>query len=171
MRQRIVALRAKCEDVTAVRKKLLGIGAKPLDAFCQVDTYFNVPSGEMCLRVINGGRGFLVYRPDKRAGDASEVFLAKIENPSELAALLKAALGIKCVIHRVREVYSWEDMRVYIDRISGLGSFVELQAKVGRGVERERVPSLLEAMRKLGISETKFVDEPYSDLLRRKDEP
>lgn len=168
MRQRIVELRARYEDIAAVRKRLLEMGARSLDVFCQVDTYFNVPSGEMGLCVINGGRGLLVYRPQGQTHSAGEVFLTEVGNPGELAALLKAALGIKCIVHRIREAYSWGDVNIYLDKISGLGGFVELQVKVSEGEEEEKALALLEVLRKLGISEARLIHEPYSELVREK---
>jgi len=167
MRQRIVELRARCKNIAVVRKRLLEIGARSLDVFCQVDTYFNVPNGEMRLSVINGGKGILVYRPQEHTGSASEVFLTEIRNPGELAALLKAALGIKCVVHRTREAYSWRDTSIYLDKISGLGGFVELQAKVSEGGE-EKAPALLEALQRLGISEASLIRKSYSELIEEK---
>ena len=72
------------------------------------------------------------------------------------------------VVSKSREIYFVDNVKIHIDEVSGLGSFVEVEAIDSDGsiaVEtlKEQCMSFLEAF---GISDGDLVAVSYSDLLR-----
>ena len=46
---------------------------------------------------------------------------------------LDAALGTTVVVAKRRRLFIWEDVRIHLDEVEGLGTFVELEARGRRG--------------------------------------
>ena len=45
-----------------------------------------------------------------------------------LKTALVAALGIRGVVHKRREIYLWHNVRIHLDEVAGLGALVEFEA-------------------------------------------
>jgi predicted adenylyl cyclase CyaB len=90
-----------------------------------------------------------------------------IEEPESLKALLTEILGVHRVVRKVREIWLHENVRIHLDQVEGLGSFVELEAVY------DGAPELLPAqqqkvrflMGRLGIGEEDLVEVSYEGLL------
>jgi predicted adenylyl cyclase CyaB len=83
-----------------------------------------------------------------------------------LRELLSDALGVRGVINKIREVYLAGRTRIHLDRVEGLGEFIELEVvleeheNVAAGMAEAN--SLMEA---LGIAESDLIASAYADLL------
>jgi predicted adenylyl cyclase CyaB len=95
-----------------------------------------------------------------------------VEDPSGLKVLLGAILGVRCVVRKERELGLYENVRIHLDRVEGLGSFVELEAvydpeREDEGAQREKLRFLRDA---LGIRDEDLVAQSYADAdsLRRE---
>ena len=79
---------------------------------------------------------------------------------------------MRVVVEKARRLLLWRNVRIHLDRVEGLGDFVELEAVAaspgGLEVERDRVEQLREA---LGISDEHLVAHGYADLLTRRSTP
>ena len=53
---------------------------------------------------------------------------APVAAPDELAEALDAALGTVVVVSKRRRLFLWEGVRIHLDEVDGLGSFVEFEA-------------------------------------------
>ena len=82
---------------------------------------------------------------------------------------LADALGVRVVAEKVRRLLLWRNVRIHLDRVAGLGDFVEIEAVAtapgGLEVERDRVEELRAA---LGITDERLVAAGYADLLVRR---
>jgi homotetrameric cytidine deaminase len=89
-----------------------------------------------------------------------------VADPAELRAALDAALGTLVVVAKERRLLLWEGVRIHLDRVEGLGTFVELEgvapAESDLEPERARVAELSAA---LGIDGERIVADSYSDRL------
>jgi homotetrameric cytidine deaminase len=87
-----------------------------------------------------------------------------VEDPDDLRASLDAALGTLVVVDKERHLFLWDGVRIHLDTVEGLGSFVELEgvapAESDLVPEREKVARL---QRELGIGEV--LTDSYSDRL------
>jgi adenylate cyclase, class 2 len=73
---------------------------------------------------------------------------------------------VRCVVEKARRLLLWRNVRIHLDRVTGLGHFVELEAIAtapgGLEVERDRVEELRAV---LGITDERLVARGYADLL------
>lgn len=104
------------------------LGARPQGDIRQLDTYFRVPAGRLKLREAEPGRCELVHyhRADVTGPKGCDYTLETVA-PS-IKRMLADALGVIAVVDKVRTLYLWENVRIHIDAVSGLGPFIEFEA-------------------------------------------
>ena len=104
------------------------IGATLEGDLHQVDTYFCVDDGRFKLRELEPGDDYLVYyrRADAVGPKDCDYYIAPAA--PEMKLLLTKALGVRAVVDKVRTLYLWENVRIHLDRVSGLGDFIEFEA-------------------------------------------
>ena len=90
-----------------------------------------------------------------------------VPDPAGMLAALEATNGIDVVVAKRRRLLLWETVRIHLDEVEGLGSFVELEAvaEPESDLERERaqVAQLREA---LAIGDDALREGSYSDAVR-----
>jgi len=163
-----VEFKARCADLDAVRATLRQLGAAGPTVDHQIDTYFTVPNGRLKLREGNVERALIQYhRPDHTGPKTSDVTLVPM--PDETAALNEAltrALGVDIVVDKLREIWWLDNVKLHVDCVNGLGTFIEVEAIACEGLsERElrgQCDRLLEA---LGVKETDLVATSYSNMI------
>jgi homotetrameric cytidine deaminase len=142
------------------------LGADDKGVLRQRDTYFKARSGRLKLREEEPGGAVLIQydRPDAALARESRYRLTRVEDPGELRESLDAALGTLVVVDKERHLFLWDGVRIHLDTVAGLGSFVELEGvappESDLGPEREKVARL---QRELGIEEV--LTDSYSDRL------
>jgi homotetrameric cytidine deaminase len=142
------------------------LGADDKGVLRQRDTYFKARSGRLKLREEEPGGAVLIQydRPDAAVARESRYRLTPVEDPGELRESLDAALGTLVVVDKERHLFLWDGVRIHLDTVAGLGSFVELEGvappESDLGPEREKVARL---QRELGIDEV--LTDSYSDRL------
>ena len=166
---RNVELKAHDPDPGRTRQRALAAGAEDRGLLRQRDTYFAVPRGRLKLREEEpGGATLIAYeRPDAAAERVSDYRLVPVAEPGPLREALAAATGVAVVVDKRRRLLIWETVRIHLDEVEGLGSFLELEAvaQPGSDLTRERahVAQLREA---LEIGDDALVEGSYADALR-----
>jgi homotetrameric cytidine deaminase len=167
---RNVELKAQDPDPGRTRERALAAGAEDHGLLRQRDTYFTVARGRLKLREQEpGGATLIAYdRPDAAGERVSGYRLVPVPEPQALRDALGAASGVDVVVVKRRELLMWEEtVRIHLDEVRGLGSFVELEAVVQPGSdltrERAQVARLREA---LDIRDDALVEGSYADALR-----
>src|SRR4026208_2550188 len=124
--RRNLEIKAVCADLAAAREAAQQLAGPPAAILDQIDTYFHVPTGRLKLREINNTSAELIYydRADDPAARTSRDHLAPVVDPAALRALLAAALGIRAVVRRRRELFLYENVRIHLDAVENLGSFI-----------------------------------------------
>jgi predicted adenylyl cyclase CyaB len=94
----------------------------------QVDTYFKVPAGRLKLREATPGRTELVFyhRPDVAGPKGCDYELETVQ--PTIKDFLHKALGTLAVVDKVRTLYLWQNVRIHLDAVKGLGDFIEFEA-------------------------------------------
>jgi homotetrameric cytidine deaminase len=95
----------------------------------QRDTYFRVPEGRLKLRR-EGERAQLISyaRADAPGARESAYRLVDVPDPDALQAALESTAGISVDVVKQRRLLLWSGVRIHLDTVEGLGSFVELEA-------------------------------------------
>jgi adenylate cyclase, class 2 len=145
------------------------LGAHDEGELRQRDTYFAVAHGGLKLREQDPGVPHLIQfaRGDRPEQRESRYRIAEVADGPATRAALESALGVTGVVVKRRRLFLWRDVRIHLDRVEGLGAFVELEAVAPPGsdltVEYERVAFLREA---LAIGDERLVPHGYATLLR-----
>ena len=133
----------------------------------QIDTYFHVPHGRLKLREIVGLRSELIWydRSNEAAARKSDYRLTPISHPNELKVSLAAALRIRGEVRKRRHVLLWHNVRIHLDEVESLGSFVEFEAVISGNEDEQtghdRLRHLCEVLK---ISPADYLDNSYADL-------
>lgn len=163
-----VEFKARCADLERARQTLIGLGATGPTPDHQIDTYFHVPHGRLKLREGTHERALIHYaRPDTAGPKRSDVTLFPTgEDASALKEALTAALGVRVVVDKHREIYWLGNVKLHLDRVRELGTFVEVEA-IARGGDTEAAlrAQCEELLAALGVQSDDLVAGSYSDLL------
>ncbi len=165
-----IELKAHCDDLGRLRAVCESLGAEGQDPERQVDTYFNVSHGRLKFReLLEAGAELIYYVRDDVAGvRESHYKLYPVEDPEALKAMLTAALGVSVVVAKRRETFVIGNVRIHLDKVQGLGGFVELHGPIDELGELPLVADEVQAMqRALGIDPQSFVKESYAVLVGR----
>ena len=166
--RRNVELKATDPDPARSLAVCLELGAADEGTLIQRDTYFRVPEGRLKLREQEPGGAVLIqYRRDDRPeARESRYRLIEVEDAEAARTALDEALGTLAVVEKERRLLLWEGVRIHLDSVKGLGSFVELEGVAPEGSdlsgEQDRVARLGEA---LGIDDSRILSDSYSDLV------
>src|SRR5487761_1178730 len=134
----------------------------------QIDTYFVCRQGRLKLRERGEGPAQLVWyaRPDGAEPRASDYQLVPVEDAAALKQALTAALGVRVVVEKRREIYLHQNVRIHLDRVARLGDFVEFEAVLAAGDDEPAAAALVERLAAaLGVEAGDRVAGSYSDLL------
>ncbi|MFH0794066.1 MAG: class IV adenylate cyclase [bacterium] len=163
-----IELKARCGDLNDAQSKCEALGAHFAAVLRQTDTYFRVATGRLKLRQIEGQEAELIgYQRDNHTdARASEYLVAPQTDPSACHAALGKSLGILCVVRKERRLYLWENVRIHLDRVEGLGEFIEFEAVVSDENSREDGFKKIAFLRDhFSIRDQDLVSTSYSDLL------
>ena len=165
---RNIELKARCSDLSAAREAARAIGAEYTGTLEQRDTYFIAEQGRLKLRETSGQSAELIaYTRDNTAAvRRSEYQLVSVPDAAALLAALTAALGVRGAVVKRRELWMWQRVRIHLDEVERLGTFVELEAVMGANepdeIGQQKVATLRE---RLSIADRDLVGDSYSDLL------
>ncbi len=126
---RNVELKARDHDPEATLAAALGHGAVDQGVLTQTDTYFAAREGRLKLREEDGVGTLIAYaRADEATARTSAYHLVAVPDPVALKAALDDALGTVVVVEKLRRLLLWQDVRIHLDAVEGLGTWLELEA-------------------------------------------
>ena len=169
--KRNVEIKARVDDLAAVRERVKALAAGDPVILEQVDTFFPCAQGRLKLRELaNSPEAELIYyeRPDQSGPKESRYRIYRTTDPGSLRATLSVALGVRGVVRKRRTLYLIGASRVHLDEVEELGDFVEVEVVLDpeQGtVDGDAVAQDL--MGKLGIRSEQLIDRAYVDLLAR----
>src|SRR5574337_21635 len=162
-----IEVKARCDDLGRLREACESLGAEGQEPERQVDTYFCVNQGRLTLREsLESGAELIYYIRDDAAGlQESHYDLYPVEDPEGLKALLANALGISVVVAKRRQTFVLGNVRIHLDKVQGLGGFVELHGTVDEPGELPLIADEVRGVQEmLGIDPQSLVNESYAVL-------
>src|SRR5262249_50856778 len=126
------------------------------------------PNGRLKLREIEGRPAVLIWyeRPDNTPARSSHYHLVPVADAAALKATLSAALGVRGTVSKRREIYLYQNVRIHLDEVARLGSFVEFEAVLADDANLPVAHALLNQLTDLlGISAADYLAPSYADLL------
>lgn len=153
-----VEIKAPCHDLGALEAKLKALGARDFGRLVQADSYYAHPtrdfgSTDEALRVRTENDLTLVtYKGPKLDSQSKtrEELEVSLGNAETFTKILER-LGFRPVmkVAKQRRVYGLRGISVCLDRVEGLGDFVEFEYE-GEDVEEGR-SRILSLMKELGV--------------------
>ena len=164
-----VEIKAKCFHPEKVKAFLFQQQAEFKGTDYQKDTYFKVPAGRLKLRQGNIENNLIFYNRNNQAGPKESHFqLVKFDDGKALEQLLTDALGIKVVVEKKRNIYYLHNVKIHLDELEGLGSFIEIEAGNMLGPAKtidDLTQQCKELMKAFDIKDKDLIDNSYSDML------
>lgn len=170
---RNIELKARDDDPGRALAVCASLGAEECGVLVQRDTYFHVSHGRLKLREEAGAVPHLIAyeRPDLSSQRESRYRIVELAPAEELKAALAAALGVKAVVEKERHLFLWEgNVRIHLDMVEGLGSFIEFEAIAATGRDLSREEAQVGTLRQaFGIEDADVIGGSYCDLMMAGD--
>ena len=164
---RNLEIKAVAEDLAGARARLRALNGANLHAkLRQTDWYFRVPKGRLKLRVLGGKRDgeLIAYaRPSRNAARTSEFQRMPVADAAGTKRLLDRMLGPRACVRKRREVWLYENARIHLDTVEGLGRFLEIEVVVTGGMPQAR--ALMRQLREvLGVRVKDLCAGSYAEM-------
>ena len=152
-----------------VRATLKRLRARFLGTDHQIDTYFRVPAGRLKIRAGRVENSLIFYqRTDSAHARRSTVEMMLLPRRNSVRAILSLALGVLAVVDKRREIFFVGNVKIHLDRVRGLGTFVEVEAMTRSGDIRKVRAQAAKFQKLFAISPADIVPQSYSDLILEK---
>lgn len=164
-----IEVKFKIKDIDAIKRKIKKIGIQYKGRFSLIDTWFDTPNKQLRkkkrgLRLrLQGRKKILTFKRDEilnhlvREAEEIEVDI----NDSNRIRRIIEGLGFQedLIIKKEREVWLIGKLEIVLDRVEGLGTFLELE-----GSKKD----IEEVVKKLGLEKTHRITVHYSQLFADK---
>ena len=181
---RNIELKARLVSMEAALRAAREIGAVTQGTERQRDTYFIVPHGRLKLRerwkvqdpVLHASAQHpsdeplpsqLIWytRPDESRPRASDYTLVIISDGAGLRNLMTEAMGVSAMIQKLRRIFLFENVRIHLDDVSGLGKFLEFEAIVDAACDDVQALEKIERLRRIfDIAPDHILSGSYSNM-------
>lgn len=165
-----IEIKARLHDLEATRRLAVAVAETPVEEISQEDIFFHAPQGRLKLRIFEAGNSELIfYRRDDTLGmKQSDYLIHRVTDTDSMAGLLSTAFGRRGVVRKIRHLYLAGQTRIHLDRVEGLGEFLELEVVLESGQSRAEGEAIANRlMEQLAIDPNDLIDVAYIDLLER----
>lgn len=166
---RNIEIKARLADITTTTRRAAALATDGPTEIAQDDTFFRCDSGRLKLRAFSATDGELIFyrRADQQGPKESFYVRSPTAHVASLRESLTLAYGQDGRVQKQRTLFLVGRTRVHLDRVDGLGDFLELEV-VLRDDEASDI-GVAEAhalMAQLGVDASQLVERAYVDLLR-----
>lgn len=166
---RNIEIKARIESVAQLTPRVAELASEGPLEIAQDDTFFACENGRLKLRAFSNDAGELIfYKRANQSGPKESFYIrSPTSSPESLRESLSLAYGQIGRIRKYRTLFLVGRTRVHLDRVEGLGHFLELEVVLVDDESSEH--GILEAsqlMAKLGIQPGQLVEGAYLDLMK-----
>jgi len=143
----------------------------------QEDIYFSHPVRDFkktdeALRIrIEKNKAILTYKGPKidKVSKTREEIEVEFKDPEKMSRLLEH-LGFRKIaeIRKLRRIYRVGEMKIVLDEVSELGTFLEVEIVVEEDKYKETLEKIFEFIEKIGIKKDKLIRKSYLELYIEK---
>jgi predicted adenylyl cyclase CyaB len=169
-----IEIKAHMQELAAVEAIAARLSGRGPEIMHQLDIFFQRGPARLKLRILGPDRGELIQyeRPNRPEARASHYAIARTTDPYVLRDILARTLGIVGTVQKERRVFLIEQTRVHLDRVEGLGNFLELEVVLRSGQSEAKGQEIIKGLlRQFGIEPGQIVAEAYIDLLSSQSAP
>ena len=159
------------DGIDALRSRARACADGEAELIEQDDQFFAAPQGRLKLRRFADGSAELIHyhradAPEARASDYVRVPLPDAAAADALAQALSRALGTQGRVRKRRWLLRAGPTRIHLDRVEGLGDFLELEVVLRDGQTDAEGAAIAEGlMHRLGLQDAPRMAGAYLDLL------
>ncbi len=165
---RNIEIKARIASVEALLPRAQAVaGGEPL-LIEQDDSFFAVPHGRLKLRQFADGSAELIHyqRADTTQAKASDYVRVPVTDAAALREALVRGCGLLGRVRKRRWLLLAGATRIHLDRVEGLGDFVELEVVLGdEQTDAAGVAQAERLMHELGLANAPRIAGAYLDLL------
>ena len=168
---RNIEIKARINSIEALELVVAALANSGPTQAHQEDTFFHCPEGRIKVRAFSDTNGALIfYRRADRCGPKESYYsVAPTSQPGKLCAVLAEAYGQVGWVVKSRTLYMVGRTRIHLDRVEGLGDFVELEVELDSGEDpKTGIREALDLMNALGIVQDRLIESAYVDLLEER---
>ena len=165
---RNIEIKAHIASVEALAAKAAAIADQGPIEIIQDDTFFSCDTGRLKLRAFSKEEGELIFyrRADQQGPKESFYLRSPTSAPETLRESLSLAYGQTGRVQKHRTLFLVGRTRVHLDRVAGLGHFLELEVMLEEHEPSEAgVREAHALMARLGVEPSQLVEGAYVDLL------
>lgn len=165
---RNVEIKAKVDDLEQLHERIQAIATSAAAWIPQDDTFFTCAKGRLKLREFEDGSGELIFYQRANSTGPKESFYVRTPSPdpASLRQALSLAYGQVGRVRKQRTLYLAGRTRIHVDRVEGLGDFLELEVVLAEHEPVEAgVREAEQIVAALGIAEADLLEGAYLDLL------
>jgi predicted adenylyl cyclase CyaB len=166
---RNIEVKLRVADLAPIRAAALAGGARRQGVESQTDRYYELAGGRRVkLRTRDGGTAELIRydRPETEGVRPSDYEITPVRDAEAEVCLVPKSHPV-AVVRKRREVLVLDNVRIHLDDVEGLGTFLELEAMVDPDhdddVCRRRIADLLATLELAGADP---IRASYGDLVR-----
>jgi len=166
---RNIEIKARIGSVEALLPVARALADGEPELIEQDDSFFTVPHGRLKLRQFADGSAVLVHyhRADGTEARASDYVLVPVPDPAALREALTRACGLLGRVRKRRWLLMKGATRIHLDRVEGLGDFMELEVVLRPDQIDAEGGAIAEAlMNDLGLADAPRIAGAYLDLLQ-----
>ncbi|MFQ2282156.1 class IV adenylate cyclase [Aeromonas dhakensis] len=168
---RNIEIKARIERIDDLLPKALAIADQGPVEIEQDDTFFRCDAGRLKLRTFSPSAGELIFyrRADQQGPRESFYQLTPTHEPDRLRETLSLAWGQIGRVQKKRTLLLVGRTRIHLDRVQGLGHFLELEVVLEEDEPLEAgMQEANDIMALLGVEPSRLIEGAYLDLLLRQ---
>jgi adenylate cyclase class IV len=165
---RNIEIKARIDSVEALLPRAREVADGDETLLVQDDTFFVVARGRLKLREFDDGSAELIHyhREDMLAAKASDYRRVPVADAAALREALQRACGLAGRVRKRRWLLMCGATRIHLDRVQGLGNFIELEVVLHPGQSDAAGSDIAETLlRALGPTGAPRIAGAYLDLL------
>lgn len=168
---RNIEIKARIHSIDALLPRARALADFEVELIEQDDSFFRVPQGRLKLREFADGSAELIHyhRSDAPQARASDYVRVPVPDAAALREALIRACGSAGRVRKRRWLLLAGQTRIHLDRVEGLGDFVELEVVLRVGQSDAAGRDIAEdLMRQLDLQSAPRVANAYVDLLNSR---
>ena len=165
---RNIEIKARLHSVDDIAAQAAGIATAGPTEIHQDDTFFRCDAGRLKLRTFSAQAGELIFYQRANATGPKECFYVRTPtaSPDSLRECLTLAYGQAGRLLKHRTLYLVGRTRIHLDRVEGLGHFMELEVVLTDNESTETgIQEAHALMVRLGVEPSQLIEAAYVDLL------
>ena len=135
-------IKAYCNDFATARQLLRSHGATFVEVKQQVDYYYRLPPADSAdgthrlkLRMEHGKGELIYYCEGQEAGARTSRFQTALTDDPLMRDVLAAALGVRAVVRKQRELWHKDNVVFNLDTVEGVGEILEVEVQAQDGCD------------------------------------